>query len=436
LPHVPGASAIHFKGAIMAEPHVEIRTVRDDLSKNSGDAVVKAELEARWLDSHPNGTEGEYIDYRVADFDGWQSTLDTLRSSYDLSIRRQKDEDLRMSEAVRVDRNRLQLKDERDFLVGTESQRAYSNLQDTFRDDVLYGVTSEGFYKLEAKDMAEFRKLLGDAKAGAQRNATQLAAELGAAIASSMGFDERARRKDTDLYLHLEDLKDALKGWDTLLASAALPDKTALTRQAKECANTFERCFKAHGEAFSTETNLLVKYQLLASMRAIAEKVASQFAARAGKPSFAAMSALIGDVPKQAPAGTQAGKELGGDLKTAFTTALVKLEKDLNKVDKNLGAQLKATLTSVPYGVADALVVWADNYKDPGKLTANVKQLREAIATVAFGLRKYKGLVDNALGKSDVAGVRKVRDAYQQTFDSFTGKLQNDLKLCVDTLGS
>src|SRR5262249_33269170 len=168
----------------------------------------------------------------------------------DVSIARQKDQERAMNEAVRVDRDRLQLKDERDFLAGTESQRAYSRLVETFRDDVLYGVTNEGFYKLETKDLVEFRKLLADAKAGAQRNATELATELGTAIASSMSFDERARRQDTDLYMHLEDLKDALKDWDTLLASKALPEKGALTRQAKECANKFDRCYEAHGKAF------------------------------------------------------------------------------------------------------------------------------------------------------------------------------------------
>ena len=339
----------------------------------------------------------------------------------------------RINEAARVDRDKLKLRDEREFFAGTtDAQRAYSNLRDTFRDDVLFGVTGDGFYNFEAKDIVEFRKLLGDAKAGAQRNANELAVELGAAVGSAMGFNERASRRDTDLYAHLEDLKDALKDWDTLLASAALPDKTALTKAAKECANKFERCYDEHGKTFSTETNTRVKYQLLASMRAIAEKVASQFAARAGAPSFAAMSALIIDVPNKPSTGTQKGI----DLATAFPEGMLKLKKNLSKVDKALATQLETALNKTPYGVSDALDKWADNYKDPKKLTANVKPLRESIAAVAFGLRKYKGVVDSVLGTSNVAEVRKARDAYQQAFDRVTSKLQNDLKLCVGTLGS
>jgi hypothetical protein len=89
-----------------------------------------------------------------------------------------------------------------------------------------------------------------------------------------------------------------------------------------------------------------VEYQLLATMRAIGEKVASQYAARAGKASFTAMYELIRDVPNRGPTdqAAQKARELvdtyGGDLNKAWVGELGKLGHDLQRVDKNMAEEL------------------------------------------------------------------------------------------------
>src|SRR6188472_1785469 len=87
LLHVPGAAALYIRGAMMTQPREPIRMVRDALRANSGDIVVKAELKGRWLDEHPNAKDSDYLNHLTVDA-GYNSSLESLRSSFDVSIRR------------------------------------------------------------------------------------------------------------------------------------------------------------------------------------------------------------------------------------------------------------------------------------------------------------------------------------------------------------
>ena len=146
--------------------------------------------------------------------------------------------------------------------------------------------------------MSAFGTLLDEAKAGAQRNATELATDL--ATAMTLAGDEVSRTsadrsdwENSDLHDSLEDLKTALKGWNTLLAESALPDERALRDRAKECYDKLNSCARAHERLMTSggkEAVPFVKYELLATMRAIGEKVAAQYIARAGKASYSALT--------------------------------------------------------------------------------------------------------------------------------------------------
>ena len=76
----------------------------------------------------------------------------------------------------------------------------------------------------------------------------------------------------------LEGLQTALKDWNTLLTGSALPDEGALTDRAKECNDKLSSCARAHERLMTSggkEAVPFVKYELLATMRAIGEKVAA-----------------------------------------------------------------------------------------------------------------------------------------------------------------
>lgn len=409
--------------------HTVIEMVRDTLRANSGEVLVKSELQGRWLDQHPTAKDGDYFTHLRTD-PNYESSLASIKSRFNANIERLGYEETLKDDADRWDRNKLQIRDEREFFKDSrEAQFAYGDLRDCFKDSTLYGYADEGFYNLDVTQIVEFKRLLRDAKAGAQRNATELGAELGAAIS----FNDVAL-KGTDLLNRLVDLKTVLKEWDTLLAGDALPDKNALTQKAKECARELESCYKAHGAAFSQSTNPFVKYQLLATMRAIGEKVGSQFAARAGAPSFAAMCELIGDVPNRGSNGKPLAK--GKDLGAAFKDALLELEKKLAHEDRNLATQLKAKFSDSPDKAVTELDTWANNYKDLSKLTSNVEPLRDSIAKIAFSLGRQKVITDDVLAKTYSAKVKAIGDRYQQTLDGIVSRLQSDIQQCIKNLDS
>ena len=422
----------------MTQPHVDARAdmtrVHDSLRDNGGETLAKAELRTRWLDENPKATLKDYYRIAGADPEGHLSAIESLKGRFDVSLRGVSVDESLIKKAVEVDRAKFKLDGDAALFADNPNLRGtYDNLRDRFKDEVLYGFDGNDFYKLDTKEVYEFRTLVDFAKAGAQRNATELATELGTAMAS---IDEREPRTNTDLFKRLEDLKTALKEWNKLLASEALPSADALEKQGDKVVTQLGRCRQEHADRFSTEQNPFVKFQLLATMRAIGEKVAAQFAARAGAPTFAAMCALIVDVPRSS-SGIQPDKKLSKDLGKAFSEGLLKLEKDLRKVDPQLADGIRAALLQQDsaHGVKKALDTWSANYTDPNKLTTNIGASRDAIATIALGLGTYRTVADNFLAKSKNADVKTIKERYQQTFDGLTSKLQSDIDLCVYTLG-
>ena len=112
-----------------------------------------------------------------------------------------------------------------------------------------------------------------------------------------------------------------------------------------------------------------VKYQLLATMRAIGEKVAAQYVARAGKASYSALYELTRDVPNRGPDKEAAAtasdlvERYQGDPATSLRREFIQLERDLQgKTKKHPKNCTIRTLAKTPLGVADALTFWHDNF--------------------------------------------------------------------------
>jgi hypothetical protein len=426
----------------MPEPHVEMRAVHDGLTANRGDLIVKAELRGRWLEEHPDHTPKDYYDHIITNPDDYKASLESIKNGFESSIERVELNDREKAIVEVADYRKLGLRSGDEFLE-RDALFVYLNLVDTFKDSVLTQpkmVGVDGFYRFSGTDMIAFQTtVLKDAKAGVDRNAT----ELGAELAGAMSANEEAL-KGTELFDRLEELKTALTDWNALLASKALPDGTGLMGQAKNCARKLEACYQAHGELINSgdkAANPFVKYQLLAAMRAIGEKVASQYAARGGQATFVGMHNLMRDLPHRVPvdqAAMAAGalvSEYGADLKKAWTGRLKDLTANLKKADPNLAKALGTELDKLgQQNIGKLLGDWRATFASPDSLKKNREPARSTIAEIAFGLGQYKEAVSNILGKSKSAQVRKAREDYQQAFDGFAQQLNKELLQCVKNL--
>lgn len=202
--------------------------------------------------------------------------------------------------------------------------------------------------------------LVDNAKAQVQRNATDLTSVVSTSrtLASEdiKNSDPTAPNavtiwEQSKRYDRLTKLEAALKFWDNFLASdVSLGDPKTLRDLAKKCADRFADFASEHALLYQTFKGadgepLYVKYQLLATAKALAEKVASQFAARATtSSSFALMYDRIIDVPltgtfKEAmktssDLATNYASGANPKLDVAWTKELRELRKQLKAVDK------------------------------------------------------------------------------------------------------
>ncbi len=445
----------------MTSPLVEMRTVHDSLTANNRERIYKAEAEERWLENKPNRTDNDYQAFASTNrFADWQnqmtSGLETIRV-------RSLAEDLVAGSAGEVDYQKLSLQPHESFGNDNVAQDAYSGLAMRFGDDAL----QRGAYQFDDGAMAGFKTLLAEAKAGAQRNATELAADLATAMTLAgqevtTATGQESYWENAELHGQLEGLKTALKDWNKLLAEWALPDKQDLRDQAQRCSDKLGSCSEAHQSLMKSggpEAVPFVKYQLLATMRAIGEKVAAQYVARAGKASYSALYELIRDVPNRGADDEAAAKasELLATWKdpaNAWSRELQKLRGDLSQVSNTTATALVAEFNQSVVGVPNALASWSRNFSQGEAGTSLVRQqrrenLRENIAQVAFGLQQSKKIVDDVFAKNDpdpdrsstknatkklAKKLNAIRVRYHQTFDGFAQMLNQDIAQCVQTL--
>ncbi|HEY7317179.1 MAG TPA: hypothetical protein VIE89_06370 [Candidatus Binatia bacterium] len=431
----------------MPEPHEEMMVVYDSLRANDREKINRAEERERWQESNPLGSDQDYKKYlntegiklRADLFNTWQASRD-----------RSLDEDGFASDVFRMDVEKLGLNDHKLFSDG-ESLKVYLTLNDRFGGLTFTDYDPENVYKFDLESSTAFGVLLKEAKAGAQRNATELGLELGTAIALAGDEVERMRRgaprnlrtawEGSELLRSLQELKNTLTEWNALLAKGALPAEKALGDQAKKCGDALSRCASAHQTLMTSggEAPPFVKYQLLATMRAIGEKVAAQYAARAGKASFTALYDLIRDVPNRGPADETVRKakaladDYGNDLAKAWASEMNKLEKNLQKrAGKPIIDKLYEGLTT--NSLKDLFAEWRISLKKPDQLKNGLQAARKTIAEIAFGLKERKEIVDTVLAKPDSDAVEAIRKRYLQTFDGFAQQLHQDILLCVKTL--
>jgi hypothetical protein len=189
------APEFHSRGAIMPEPHQDMRTIRKVLTNNHRGELYKAELKTRWFEdpSHHGADDYTYNHYVMNDAELGRS-LDLLVRNSEVSFERWAFEEQVTSAFDRLDQ-KLRLKD--NLFTDTATKDAFDRLRDVFPDDMLaQSTTHDSLYAFDSESMKAFHELLDDAKGGAQRNATELRTELATAI--TLSTDEIKKQTGDD----------------------------------------------------------------------------------------------------------------------------------------------------------------------------------------------------------------------------------------------
>jgi hypothetical protein len=455
----------------MPEPKAEIKK----LSTEAPGKIAAEEVRQTWLEENPGKNPVDFDQFKTQqEFKSWEaSTLESIQNADVYS----QNAVVEIPTLQKMDDKLLRLSKPEDIKFEKQSAKdTYGTLLARFNDSQFSMNSSSPTWPIRDDARGNWADLVAKAKAQVQRNATDLASVVSTSITLATEDIKNSNPKDpnavtswqqTKLYDRLTKLETALKSWDNLLDSYLSSDRATLQDLAKKCADRFADFATEHASRYKTYTGadgepLYVKYQLLATAKALAEKVASQFAARSTtSPSFAAMYDRIIDVPLT---GTlKAARQTASDLATnyakganpkldkAWTTELSKLRQQLKAADRTVVTKLDAAFKELnqksitvpdpidPTGpivnikkstVEENLADWSDEYESFGKLDSTLlMSLQLSTNSVALDLGKHKQAVDRVLAAPELSNIRS---AYQDFFDGMTMKIQSSILRCQE----
>jgi len=298
----------------------------------------------------------------------------------------------------------------------------------------------------------EWKKLTTTKEAQVQRSAQDLSSVISQTrvLANEEMSGANVNVPDTTktaLKSALENIEKALKQWDKLLSEKASPDRQDLRNAANELNNRFNDFRAVHAQLFGANTTPpYVKYEVLATVKAISEKAASQFSARMTEPDVTGMYSRIIDVPRSTPkkAATAACKEISstykGDLTTFWDVSMGNLQQFAARIrdSPNLSLELKTAIynTSGQHPITDNLNGFRASYDDvhPGELKW-IFEMSSSVAEATFKIPKYKNAVEQVFDKyGDNASARDVRDGYRKFFDTVTQYMQNRVEVLQEVM--
>lgn len=430
----------------MPEPYEEIKALNGTKENpNSTRKTIEAEVRERWEMENPGKSFNDAL-YKK-EVQQWKADTQALLEDYG---NRWNDQKLDIP-AFRVVDSKLSLKLE-PFPNNAPAKLIYRELMDRFGDAEMTPTSST--WALPSDAMPVWKDMLDITKQQVQRNATKLASVVTTIRTVATGEVRRSFPKDSDpavkewegskLYKTLQNMEGTLKAWDILLATNAFPDRAALIDTAILCERCFFEFYHEHVPVYSKDGAVpYVKYQLLATMRSLAEKIASQLAARSGNPSFSAMYGFLIDVPRTGTyeEGKSAAKTLTSRYSTetnplvsGWKTELKALVKGLRTVDPQIAKDLNGLFKTLQKPFEKSLDTWSANYKALGTGTTVsadlLANLHASAGEIAFGLRNYKEIVDNALEKNPSTAMQNYRQSCQETLDGFARKIEQDILIC------
>lgn len=440
----------------MAEPHEII----EKLNKETPRKTKAEEMKRRWLEENPGRVPDDFNTFKFknsgVDWKAWEAKTSEIIGNNDS---RWEIEKIQIPDLMAIDTT---LKVQASF-ENSNASKSYESLLDVFGDDHFSFTNGTAVWYLpnDPNTRAQWQTLSNTTQAEVQRHATDLASVV--ANTRQIATNEVQREKgagsavtewqNSELYKVLQSLESSLKQWDKLLAVDAFPDRNALNKDFDLIQQQFFQFYREHVPLYGQETTVsYINYQMLATMKSLAEKVAAQFAARAGKPSFSGMYDLICDVPNR-------GSYEKGNLTAQYLTKenaiypsgkvwkkeLESLGKDLAKANPGASTRLQGELNKLmqkqpPVDLEASLNKWYQTYKNIGSDLSTLPDLHRSIGEIAFGLGKYKEAVDAVLRPTDANStvnspqIQAIRQRYQEIFDGFVMHHQQEILLCKSLL--
>ncbi len=425
-----------------------------ELNENSPRKTEAEELKERWLEDHLGTNDKDYYDFKFKpEYAQWQNDTTALIRNNNA---RWEIEKLEIPALEKID-SKLATGT---IFDDTKAGSIYTALTQIFGDEKIYPFSLD--WALPSNARNNWQDLLDITNKQVQRNATKLASVI--ATARTVATDEVKRAggaggdaavtdwRNSELYKTLGPLEQALKQWDDLLGADVFPHSDALKIAANTCNERFSRFCTQHQIVYAKPGTIpFIKYQLLATMRSLAEKVASQLAARAGQPAFSAMYERINDIPdrnissfveKKAKYLTES---YGHDLGQAWDSQLISLMGTLKDANSEAATKLQAAFKALsekspPIKLRTSLDRWNAGYKTIGSNLRELPNMHASVGEFAFGLAKYKKAADEVLkdyllkDKSGYLQVQKVKQLYQEMFDGVAMCLQQDILFCKNVL--
>jgi hypothetical protein len=422
----------------MPSPEVEIKTTNIESPKR--------EIKELWLAENPGMGSAEFETYREQpEFKSWaQDINDWTAVTRDYWA----DQSLQTVTLQDLDQKLKILRTFSD--TGGQSKLVYDKLINRFGDSEFFGANNPA-WKLPDAARVEWRTLTDKKQAQVQHSAQDLSSVILRArvLANEEMSGANVNVPDATksaLKSALENIESALKQWDKLLSGSASPDRQELRKAANELSNRLNEFTNAHAKLFAANTTPYIKYEVLAVVKAVSEKVASQFSARVTEPDVTGMYSRIIDVPRSTPkkVATEAGKEISshyrGDLKTFWAVTMGNLHQTAGRSRDlpNLRLELQTAIykTSNQHPIADSLKAFSDSYQAVRPDTLNwIHGLSSSVAEITFRIPKYQDAIEHVFANyADNASARQVRDQYRKLFDTVTQYTQNRVEVLEQTL--
>jgi len=422
----------------MPPPEVEIKTINIESPKR--------EIKELWLAENPGRGSADFETYREQpEFKRWEpETRDWTNVMADYWA----DQSLQTVTLERLDKK---LDISRTFSDPSQSKLVYDKLTNRFGDSEFFGANNPA-WKLPDVARPEWKKLTAKKVAQVQRSAQDLSSVISQTrvLANEELSGANVNLPDATksaLGSALDNIENAVKQWDKLLSESASPDHQELRKAATELDNRLVEFRLAHAQLFAANaTPPYIKYEVLATVKAVSEKVASQFSARVTEPDMTGMYSRIIDVPRSTSKKlvTRGCKDISstynGDLKTFWKSNMGELG--------IVGGHAALTLefhtaisenTSNQHPIADSLNAFRDSYKavDPNDLSW-IPGMSSNVAEITFQISKYQKAVEQVSDKhvayADNKTARDVRNGYLKFFDTVTQYIQNRVEVLQETM--
>ncbi|MBV9672708.1 MAG: hypothetical protein JO076_07780 [Verrucomicrobia bacterium] len=425
----------------MPPPEVDIKTINVESPKR--------EMKEEWLAENPGRVSADFETYRqLPESKSWEREIKewtTVTGNY-------WSEQLPQVDVLKNLDVKLKVFRKFSDTTGLSSQ-IYDKLINLFGDNQFFGATL-AVWKLPDAARPEWKKLVAKKEAQVQRSAQDLSSVISRTrvlaneeMSGANVNDPEAIKDIKSCISTLEGIEKALQQWDKLLSGSASPDRMALNDAAVEVHSRLEKFTFEHSLLFGKNTTpSYIKYEVLATVKAVSEKVTSQFSARVTEPDMTGMYSRIIDVPRSTPkrAATQAGKEISssyqGDLNTFWDMNMGNLQQTAGRLAKlpNLGLELKNAIynTSSQYPMKDSLNAFRDSYKAVGPNTLGwIPGVSSSVAEITFRIPKYQNAVEQVFAKyADNATAQGVRNDYRKFFDTVTQYMQNRVEVLQETM--